>query len=139
VEGRIPVSCSSWRAVLLPTIGQNSTSTGRAEARRYVSAAAFTDHHDRHDAYRIRDEDDVQPGKGKHHATKSSPVCRQGAVLTQIVLIAAAIATSASAVLPVRWPSSLTRGRARSNVPLLIVGVLALGSIVPFLWFTQAT
>jgi hypothetical protein len=60
-------------------------------------------------------------------------------VLTLIVLIAAAIATSASAVLPVRWPWSLTRDRARSNVPLLIVGVLALGSIVPFFWFTQAT
>jgi hypothetical protein len=32
--------------------------------------------------------------------------------------------------LPVPWPASLTGGRARSNMPLLIVGVLALGSIL---------
>jgi hypothetical protein len=51
-------------------------------------------------------------------------------VLTLIVLIAAAIVTSAIAVLPVPWPSSLTGGRAGSNVPLLIVGILALGSIL---------
>jgi hypothetical protein len=51
-------------------------------------------------------------------------------VLTLIVLIAAAIVTSTSAVLPVPWPGARTDDRARSNVPLLIIGILALGSIL---------
>jgi hypothetical protein len=50
-------------------------------------------------------------------------------VLTLIVLIAAAIVTSTSAVLPVPWPGA-RRGGTRSNVPLVIIGVLALGSIL---------
>ncbi|WP_156642097.1 hypothetical protein [Arthrobacter sp. B6] len=51
-------------------------------------------------------------------------------MLTLIVLIAAAMMTSASAVLPVQWPASRTGNRTKSNVPLLIVGIVALGSIL---------
>ena len=51
-------------------------------------------------------------------------------VLTLIVIIAAAIVTSASAVLPLPWRTPSTGSRAKSNRPLLIVGVLALGSIL---------
>jgi hypothetical protein len=82
----------------------------------------------------VRRGRDVAPvggrGKGKEDATESSFIWRQGAVLTLIVLIAAGIATSISAVLPVPWPAPRTGSRARSNLPLLLAGVLALGAIL---------